>query len=110
LMIPGGGDELQGSKRGIIEMLDAMVINKADGDNKPRAELARTEYAGALHLFPPSPDGWVPQVLTCSALTDKGVAEVWELVLEHQRQQHANGSFERSRSKQDAAWLSQLID
>ena len=110
LMIPGAGDELQGIKRGIIEMVDAMVINKADGDNKPRAERARTEYASALHLFPPSPDGWVPPVLTCSALRNSGVAEVWQLVLEHERRQHANGYFERRRSGQNEAWLSELID
>ena len=67
LMLAGAGDELQGIKRGIIEMLDGMAINKADGDNKPKAERARIEYAGALHLFPASADGWTPRVLTCSA-------------------------------------------
>src|SRR5215470_14781028 len=66
LMIPGAGDELQGMKRGIIEMIDGMAINKADGDNKPKAERARTEYASALHLFPVPPDGWMPRVVTCS--------------------------------------------
>ena len=68
LMLAGAGDELQGMKRGIIEMLDGMAINKADGDNKPKAERARIEYAGALHLFPASPDGWTPRVLTCSSI------------------------------------------
>lgn len=110
LTIPGAGDGLQGIKRGIIEMLDAMVINKADGENMRPAERARTEYAAALHLFPPSPDGWVPQVLTCSALTNAGIAEVWQTLLDHQRQQHAGGHFERRRSTQNEAWLSELID
>ena len=72
LMLAGAGDELQGMKRGIIEMLDGMAINKADGDNKPKAERARVEYAGALHLFPASADGWTPRVLTCSALAGDG--------------------------------------
>ena len=70
LMLAGAGDELQGMKRGIIEMLDGMAINKADGDNRQKAERARIEYAGALHLFPASADGWTPRVLTCSS-TDK---------------------------------------
>src|SRR5919112_1821787 len=72
LMLAGAGDELQGIKRGIVEMIDGMAINKADGENKPRAERARVEYASALHLFPASPDGWTPRVLTCSALHGDG--------------------------------------
>ena len=68
LMLAGAGDELQGIKRGIIEMIDGMAINKADGDNKRKAERARIEYSSALHLFPASADGWMPRVLTCSAL------------------------------------------
>ena len=83
LMLAGAGDELQGMKRGIIEMLDGMAINKADGDNKPKAERARIEYANALHLFPASADGWTPRVLTCSALNGEGIAEVWQMVLDH---------------------------
>ena len=83
LMLAGAGDELQGMKRGIIEMLDGMAINKADGDNKPKAERARIEYAGALHLFPASADGWTPRVLTCSSIANEGIAEVWQMVLEH---------------------------
>ena len=74
LMLAGAGDELQGMKRGIIEMLDGMAINKADGDNLLKAERARVEYASALHLFPASADGWTPRVLTCSALTGDGIA------------------------------------
>ena len=83
LMLAGAGDELQGMKRGIIEMIDGMAINKADGDNRPKAERARVEYAGALHLFPASADGWTPRVLTCSALHGQGIAEIWQMVLEH---------------------------
>ena len=72
LMLAGAGDELQGIKRGIIEMIDAMAINKADGDNRRKAERARIEYPSALHLFPASADGWTPRVLTCSALDGRG--------------------------------------
>ena len=77
LMLAGAGDELQGMKRGIIEMLDGMAINKADGDNTAKAERARIEYAGALHLLPASADGWTPRVLTCSAIAKEGIAEIW---------------------------------
>jgi LAO/AO transport system kinase len=109
LMIPGAGDELQGIKRGIIEMLDGMAINKADGENKPRAERARVEYSSALHLFPPSPDGWTPRVLTCSSLHGEGIAEVWDMVCQHRKQQATGGHFERRRRKQALAWMHELI-
>ena len=78
LMLAGAGDELQGMKRGILEMTDLIAINKADGDNRRRAERARHDYESALHLFPASADGWTPRVLTCSALEREGVAEIWE--------------------------------
>ena len=91
LMLAGAGDELQGMKRGIIEMLDGMAINKADGDNRPKAERARIEYAGALHLFPASADGWTPRVLTCSSTEKTGIAEVWEMVLDHRALLEGNG-------------------
>jgi LAO/AO transport system kinase len=109
LMIPGAGDELQGIKRGIIEMLDGMVINKADGDNKPRAERARVEYSSALHLFPPSPDGWTPRVLTCSSLHGDGIPEVWDMVRQHRKHLEAGGRFERRRRRQALSWMRELI-
>lgn len=109
LMIPGAGDELQGIKRGIIEMLDGMVINKADGDNKPRAERARVEYASALHLFPPNPDGWTPRLLTCSSLHGDGIGEVWDMVRQHQAQQRSGGHFDRRRRRQALSWMHELI-
>ena len=89
-MIPGAGDELQGTKRGIIEMLDGMVINKTDGDHRERAQRARTEYASAPHLFPLSPDGWTPPVLTCSALQNEGIADVWKMVIRHRAASRGN--------------------
>jgi LAO/AO transport system kinase len=109
LMLAGAGDELQGMKRGIIEMIDGMAINKADGDNLPKAERARVEYEGALHLFPTSADGWTPQVLTCSSLHGQGISEIWQMVLEHRRQLEANGHITRRRSRQALQWMNELI-
>jgi LAO/AO transport system kinase len=109
LMLAGAGDELQGIKRGIIEMLDGMVINKADGDNHPKAERARIEYASALHLFPPSPDGWRPRVLTCSALHNVRIAEVWQMVLEHHDLLSRNGFLEERRRRQALDWMNELV-
>ena len=100
LMLAGAGDALQGIKRGIIEMADAMAVTKADGDNVAAAERARHEYASALHLFPASPDGWAPVVVTCSALTGAGIAELWAAVLEHRVQLEANGWFAVRRAEQ----------
>ena len=108
LMLAGAGDELQGMKRGIIEMLDGMAINKADGDNKIKAERARAEYAGALHLFPAS-NGWTPRVLTCSALSGEGIPAVWDMVLEHRRHAEASGQFAARRSRQALEWMRQLV-
>jgi LAO/AO transport system kinase len=109
LMLAGAGDELQGMKRGIIEMIDAMAINKADGDNKPKAECSRAEYAGALHLFPMPADGWPPRVLTCSARTGEGVAAIWETVLEHRTCLEQNGHLVLRRSRQALDWMHELI-
>jgi LAO/AO transport system kinase len=108
LMLAGAGDELQGMKRGIIEMIDGMAINKADGDNKPKAERARIEYAGALHLFPASPDGWTPRVLTCSAIENAGIGEVWRMVLTHRELLEGNGWLARRRNLQALSWMQEL--
>ena len=109
LMIAGAGDELQGIKRGIIEMLDGMAINKADGDNKPKAERARIEFSNALHLFPASQDGWVTRVLACSAITGEGIPEVWHMVLEHRRLLESNGYLAARRSLQSLQWMNELV-
>ena len=109
LMIAGAGDELQGIKRGIIEMVDAMAINKADGENKPRAERARVEYSSALHLFPAPPSGWIPRVVTCSALTGEGVAEIWRMVLEHREQLESKGYLAQLRARQALEWMRELV-
>jgi LAO/AO transport system kinase len=109
LMIAGAGDELQGIKRGIIEMVDGMAINKADGDNKPKAERARFEYASALHMFPPSGDGWTPQVVCCSALNDTGIDAIWQMVLDHETQLESVGKIEERRTLGALQWMSELI-
>ncbi len=80
LMLAGAGDELQGIKRGIMEMADAIAITKADGNNIAKANIAKTEYTNALHLFPPTQSGWIPQVTTCSAAEQKGVENLWEII------------------------------
>lgn len=109
LMLAGAGDELQGIKRGIIEMIDGMAINKADGDNLAKAERARVQYASALHLFPASGDGWTPQVVCCSALQNTGIAEIWQMVLEHEAQLEASGGIEERRTRGALQWMDDLI-
>jgi len=109
LMLAGAGDELQGIKRGIIEMIDGMAINKADGDNLQKAERARGEYASALHLFPPSGDGWTPRVLACSSLKNTGIAEIWQMVLDHEAQLSASGRIAERRMQGDLQWMEDLI-
>lgn len=109
LMIAGAGDELQGIKRGILEMIDGMAINKADGDNKPRAERARVEYASALHLFPASPDGWTPHVVTISSVDGTNIPELWQTILDHRAHLEANGWFAKQRSAQSLDWMRELI-
>lgn len=109
LLIGGAGDELQGMKRGILEMIDAIAINKADGDNVRAAERARVEYASALHLLPAAPDGWPPRVLTCSAMEGAGIAQIWETVLRHRALLEENGHLDRRRGRQARDWMRDLI-
>lgn len=109
LMIAGAGDELQGIKRGIIEMADMMAINKAEGDNLQRAQAARQDYASALHMFPPRHDGWIPPVLTCSSQTGAGIMDIWETIKSFEAQTKANGSFDANRRSQRLQWLKQTI-
>jgi LAO/AO transport system kinase len=86
-----------------------MAINKADGDNVVRAERARAEYASALHLFPASGDGWTPRVLSCSALNNAGIAEIWEMVLEHEALLQASGRIAERRTRGALQWMDDLI-
>jgi len=100
LMLAGAGDELQGIKRGIMEMADAIVINKADGENIRNAEQAKNEYQNALHLFPPTPSGWIPKVLTCSSLVKTGMDEVWKVIHEFIEKQKSSNFFALKRKEQ----------
>ena len=109
LMLAGAGDELQGMKRGIMELADALAITKADGDNAASARRAQLDYTNALHLFPPTGTGWSPPVLTCSALTGDGIADLWTTILTHQQQMHHNGEFQQRRQAQQLTWFRALL-
>jgi len=109
LLLAGAGDELQGLKRGIVEMADLLAITKADGDNRAAAARARDAYAGALHLFSPSPDGWIPSVLITSALEGAGIAALWDQVLAHQALVEAGGHRLARRRSQAVAWMRELV-
>jgi LAO/AO transport system kinase len=110
LMLAGAGDELQGIKKGVIELADALVINKADGDNLLPARRARAEYEQALHYLAPATEGWRTRALTCSALTGEGIAEVWEVVEEFVDATRTAGTFEARRRRQTLAWVRDLIE
>lgn len=114
LMLPNAGDDLQGIKRGIMELADALVINKSDGSNKHLAEQTRSHYQNAFHLL--THDGfWKPRILTCSALENQGIDDVWDMILEYQSQGLGSNStaennlFEEKRSQQNSHWLNSLI-
>ncbi len=110
LKISGAGDELQGIKRGIMEMADAIVINKADGDNIKRANLAKTEFNNALHLFPIKKSGWNPKVSTCSSITKDGVEDVWKTILSYLELTQSNTYFAENRKEQNQYWMLETID
>ncbi|MCF2445861.1 methylmalonyl Co-A mutase-associated GTPase MeaB [Dyadobacter sp. CY345] len=105
LMLAGAGDELQGIKKGIMEMADAVAINKADGKNKVAAQQAVGEYQKALHLFPKSDSEFATHVVTCSALENTGISELWELIREYQNLTTKNGFFEKNRRNQNLEWM-----
>ncbi len=110
LMLAGAGDELQGIKRGIIEMADAIVINKADGDNINKARTARVEYANALHLFPPPDSGWIPVADICSARTKQGIDHVWDIIMEYRETTTRTGYFHQRRMEQSRQVLLETIE
>jgi len=110
LMISGAGDELQGIKRGIMEMADAIAVNKADGDNKTRAQIACTQIKNALHLFPLPESGWSPPAITCSSLTGDGIPGVWDTITEYNRFTQANGYFRLKRQQQSKQIMIDSID
>ncbi len=109
LMLAGAGDELQGIKRGIMEMADVIAINKADGNNIEKAGMARIQYHNALHLFPKRNSDWEPQVLTCSATNKTGIPEVWGKIMEYKNQTTNNGYFVKNRNRQSTYWMHETI-
>lgn len=110
VLIPGGGDELQGIKKGVVELADAIAINKADGPNKIRAQVAKVEYNRALHYLTPATQGWTTQAHTCSATTGAGILELWDVVEEFTVVTQANGIFATRRRQQNQEWLHLLVD
>ena len=109
LMLAGAGDELQGIKRGIMELADMVVITKSDGDNLQKANNAKQEYQMALHLFPASENGWTPKVSVCSALEDTGIKDIWETISTYNQQMISNNYKDENRKKQDVYWLHHII-
>lgn len=110
LMLSGAGDELQGIKRGIMEMADALVITKADGTNKDKARLAAVEYKRAMHLLPPHAAGWIPETTTCSSLTGEGMSEVWGIIKKYNDHTKLNGHFAEKRKRQSVYWMDETIN
>jgi LAO/AO transport system kinase len=110
LMLAGAGDELQGIKKGVLELADAVAINKADGDNVEKAEQARRSYEMALHLLNPATPTWSPPVLTCSALTLAGVNTLWETVTDYHHRLSASGELDHKRRSQALAWMWSRIE
>ena len=101
LMLAGAGDELQGIKRGIMEMADAIVINKADGDNISKAKLAKREFQNALHLFPPTESTWIPKVKLCSSIAKTGITQIWEMILDYIELTKSTKFFTENRLRQE---------
>lgn len=109
VLLPGAGDELQGIKRGIVEMADLLVVNKSDGDNLKRAEETCRDYQRALHLFPPTPHGWSPKVLRCSSITGNGIPELAQALEDFAATGRQNGAFAERRRQQNTAWLHEAL-
>jgi LAO/AO transport system kinase len=105
LMLPGAGDELQGLKKGVVELADMIAVNKADGDNVKRANLAAAEYRAALHILTPRSPEWQPPVVTYSALTGEGLSHLWDAILEHKRRFSATGALAERRREQQVKWM-----
>jgi len=109
LLLAGAGDELQGIKKGIVEMADLIAINKADGDNLQKAKLARREYRNALHILPPKPSGWLPKATICSGISKLGMDEVWQLTQDFETKMKDNQYFQNHRTQQAKYWLHEAI-
>jgi LAO/AO transport system kinase len=110
LMLPGAGDELQGIKKGLVELADMIAINKADGDNLKRAQRAAADYRSALHILNPRSEHWNPPVETYSALTGDGIAKLWQKVLDHRTAMSASGDFAARRRDQQVKWMWSMLE
>jgi LAO/AO transport system kinase len=110
LMLPGAGDELQGIKKGVLELADMIAVNKAEGDGLPRARAAAAEYKAALHILAPSSPSWTPPVVLVSGLADEGLAEMWAKVLDHRTRLSATGEFAAKRRAQQVKWMWAMIE
>ncbi len=110
LALAGGGDEIQGIKKGVLELTDALVINKADGDNIERAEKAKEIYQNAFHLLLPASKNWTPPILTCSASEGHGIAEIWDVVMYHRDIMTQSGEFKARRREQTVSWMWTLVE
>ncbi|MGB0839716.1 MAG: methylmalonyl Co-A mutase-associated GTPase MeaB [Chitinophagales bacterium] len=109
LLLPGAGDELQGIKRGVVEMADLVAFNKADGDNTQKARFSKRYYQNALHLFSPKQSQWTPKVMTCSALQKEGITDIWHIIQSYQTLIQNNGFFEQNRRQQAQSWLNEAL-
>src|SRR5215211_7304151 len=110
LMLPGAGDELQGLKKGVIEIADMLAVNKADGDNIARAKAAAAEYRAAFHILRPRSENWTPPVVTYSALTGDGIATLWSEILRHRERMTAAGEFQSRRRDQQVKWMWAMLE
>ena len=110
LMIPGAGDELQGIKKGVLELADMIAVNKADGDNEGRARVAANDYASALRLMQPSSPSWTPPVVTCSALHEVGLDTLWAQIELHRAKLSASGELDHKRRQQQVDWMWASVD
>ena len=110
LVLPGAGDELQGIKKGVIELADMIAVNKADGDNIPRAKTAAAEYRAALHILKPASANWSPPVITYSAIGGDGLGAIWEKIGEYRRSSEASGEFAEKRKGQQVAWMWSMLE
>ncbi|WP_108650297.1 methylmalonyl Co-A mutase-associated GTPase MeaB [Dongshaea marina] len=110
LMLANAGDELQGIKKGVLELADSLVINKADKNSMDRALVAKKQYENAFHLLRPASPNWSPKVLTCSALESRGVPEVWETILSHHQSLSQSGELSQNRQRQSLDWMWSIID
>jgi LAO/AO transport system kinase len=110
LMLPGAGDELQGIKRGLLELVDLVAVNKADGDMVRSAERAASQYRAALHMTRRAAGGWTPPVLTCSAKTEEGLAAIWDTVRDRHAEMREQGVLAVRRREQDLAWMWSLVE